>query len=87
MLLLAHVTIAIVSLVFGAVAIINPSRRKLLTNLGLIAATLISGTFLVISTHSPMLQSCISGLTYVCVMTAMSAVSYRRLAKQEVSID
>lgn len=70
MLVLAHVIIAFSSMAFTTYLYFRPSRRKFYSAYGLIAATLASGTYLVISTHSPLLPSCASGLVYLGIVTA-----------------
>jgi hypothetical protein len=80
MIVLAHVLIAISSIIATSVLAIFPSRPKLYTSYSLIAATLGSGTYLVISTHQPILKSCITGLVYLGIVMFGLAVSHYRMA-------
>lgn len=84
MILLTHVIIALTSLGVATWAVISPSRAKLRANYALIAATLASGTWLVIATHSPLLSSCMTGLIYLGAVTTGVVVSARRLAREVV---
>ena len=83
MIVLVHVLIAVSSIITTSVLAIFPSRRKLYTSYSLIAATLASGTYLVISTHQPILKSCITGLVYLGIVMFGLAVSHYRMARPE----
>jgi len=80
--LLVHIVVALASLVFTLFTCLSPSVRKLTVSYGLTAATLSSGTYIVLSTHASLTQACTTGLVYLGVMTAaVMAVRYR-LARQ-----
>ena len=64
MIVLLHVLIAISSITFTTYLYFKPSKGKFYGAYGLIGATLVSGTWLVISTGSPLLSSCMTGLIY-----------------------
>ena len=80
MIVLIHVLIALASVAFSTYALFAPSYAKLKTSYSLVGLTLASGTYLVISTHSNMLSSCITGLVYLAVVSAIIAVAHRKLA-------
>jgi hypothetical protein len=80
MILLTHIIIALSSVAYTTYLIFAPSKAKLRGSYALIAATLASGTALVIANPAHLLQSCMSGLMYVAVMTVGVAVVHRRLA-------
>ena len=84
MLLLTHITVALLGILQATYALVSPSRRKLQATYGLLAATLASGTYLVISLHAAILSSCLSGLTYTVVIAALSGAAYYRLQKQSL---
>ena len=67
MFVLAHVLIALTSVIFSGYIFFSPSQRKIYLAYGLTALTIASGTYLVISAHSPMLQSCLAGLAYLTI--------------------
>lgn len=70
MMILLHVLIALTSIITAGYTLFNPSVLKLRLNYCLIASTLASGTYLVISTHSSMVQACTSGLVYLAIVSS-----------------
>lgn len=86
MLLVTHIIIALASVVSSTFALFAPSQNKVNVTYGLTAATVASGTFLVISTHAPILQSCITGLLFVLVALAGTVVARQRLVRQEQEV-
>ncbi|HVV26010.1 MAG TPA: hypothetical protein VHC21_03185 [Candidatus Saccharimonadales bacterium] len=83
MVVLIHVVIALSSVAWTTYLNFSPSpsRRKFYTAYGLIAATLASGTYLVISTHSPLLSSCVTGLVYLGIVLSGVLVAIRKSAE------
>lgn len=79
--LILHITIALLSIIVTAAGIFKPSSRVMNASLSLVAATLASGTILVVASRSPLMQACISGLTYLSVEIAGLAVVRYRLTK------
>jgi hypothetical protein len=78
MIVLLHVTIALLSMVSATSTLIHPTKTKLRASYRLVAATFISGTYLVISTHSNLLSACIAGLAYLGgVSAALAGARYR----------
>ncbi len=59
-----------------------PTKRKFYAAYGLIGATLASGTYLVVSTHSPLLSSCVTGLVYLSAVSAGIFAASRKLARE-----
>lgn len=81
MLLLVHVSSALISIVYSTVIMIYPSRRRLFGAYVLIVSTLGSGTTLAWNNHVPFVHTCLSGLVYLgivvyCVATARNKLSY-----------
>jgi uncharacterized membrane protein YraQ (UPF0718 family) len=87
MIILLHVTIALLSIAHTTVTFFIPSKRKLQIANGLVAATLASGTYLVISTHAAMLQACSAGLIYLSGVSLGLFLAHRKLALQTQKID
>ena len=82
MFLLLHVIIALGSVGYTSYLYFSPSKRHFYTAYGLIGLTLTSGTYLVISSHARILQSCLTGLAYIgVVMLGISAAHYRLAAE------
>jgi hypothetical protein len=71
MLLVFHILAALSSLVCSAFAFFGPSIFRLRFSYLLSVFTLISGTYLVMSTHANMVSACISGLVYLGFVTSM----------------
>lgn len=83
MILVTHIVIALTSIAFTAAALFLPSKDKLRVSSILTGLTIASGTVLVITTSSPLLQACMTGLIYLAFMFAGIAASYYRLRKLE----
>ena len=84
MLLLIHISIALISIVQATVSVFSPSSRKLQVSYGLIAATLLSGAYLVYVSRSPVLQACTTGVMYLAVTLGLAYAAQRRLAYARV---
>jgi hypothetical protein len=80
MLLLLHIIIALSGLAASTSAVFRPSRNKLSASYGLVIATIVTGTVLVISSHAKILSSCIAGLVYVGVSLSLILSAQHRLA-------
>lgn len=78
--LLLHILIAIGSLILTSVTSILPSKMKLNMSYISVALTLLSGTYLVISTKSHILQACTTGLIYLSIASFGIVVAKKRLA-------
>jgi hypothetical protein len=83
MLILIHVIIALSSIGFTTYLAISPSQAKLRLSYVLVALTLVTGTYLVVSTGSNLLKSCLTGLVYLAVVTAGIVAARHRLAPTE----
>lgn len=81
MLLIFHVLIALLSLVYTTYLLFYPSRTKLRLSYGLVALTLGSGTYLVLSSHARILQACQSGLIYIAAISLLIVAAQHRLGR------
>lgn len=81
MVILIHVIIAIISISIATIGFFRPSLKTFGVSYGFILATLISGTLLLISSPSHVLQSCISGITYLTAVSAVTVASHLRMRK------
>lgn len=84
MTILLHVTAALLSLGLATSAFFAPSKLKLRTSWALAAATLASGTYLVVSTGTPVLQTCLTGIAYLGSVSVMVFLAQRKLAARSV---
>lgn len=86
MFIVLHVVVAITSLLYGLFLLIAPSQHKLYIATALVTLTLLSGTYLVVSSHSHLLPACTAGLIYLGAVCSQLVFAKRRLA-QEVATD
>lgn len=85
MALIIHIIIALTSIAFTTLLFALPSRTKFRANYALIALTLTTGTYLVVSTNAPMLKSCMSGLVYISLVTLGTIAAHYKYARQQES--
>lgn len=78
MVLLLHITIAIISIVVAGILIVRPSHSLIKVELGLTAGTIMSGVILVLQGAS-LLHLCMSGLLFTSLSTTAVVVANRRL--------
>jgi hypothetical protein len=81
MMILLHVLIALSSVAWTTRLYFAPKKRRFYAAYGLIAATLASGTYLVVSTHSPLLSSCVTGLVYLGIVLSGVFAASRKFEK------
>jgi hypothetical protein len=84
MILVLHVVVALLGMLSATIAALFPSRSKLYLSHSLVLLTVVSGVYLIVAKHAPMLQTCVSGLTYVFVTQAVLAVALWRLKRVPV---
>lgn len=85
MIILTHVIIAFTSLVIASYSFFKPAASVIKLSYGLIAATAVSGFYLVFSYPSHMLQSCAVGLAYVASVSVLSIYAHRKFAIEQVN--
>jgi len=81
MIVLLHIVIAIASLTYTAVLFAAPTKASFGVNYGLIAMTIVSGTYLIAATHTPMTETCVTGVAYLVIVTLGTVLARVRLAK------
>ena len=81
MIVLTHVLIAITSLLYTGYLFFLPSQIKLRISYGLVILTLMSGIYLVMSTHAPLLSACTIGLLYLSVVLGGVLAAHKRLER------
>jgi hypothetical protein len=82
MLLITHIIIALISVVFATVLLFSPSDFKFKTNYLLLAATLSSGTYMVLDRGSHLVESCAAGLIYLAAVSLAIVLAKRKLVRQ-----
>jgi len=85
MIVLLHVLIALSSIAHATYTFFRPSQTKLAVSYGLIAATIASGTMLIIGAQGHMLESCAMGLLYSAGVSVLTVKAHTRLAAQRIS--
>ncbi len=65
MILLFHILIALASILYTAFVFVSPAKRGLTWSYGLIAATIATGTYLVVLRPAMLTQACTTGLVYL----------------------
>lgn len=82
MALLTHIIIAISSVLFTAYVWVRPSQRNIRVSYVLLALTIASGTYLVVSLQASMLHACLMGLLFVGMILVGTVAAQRKLAAQ-----
>ncbi|MET1032932.1 MAG: hypothetical protein ABWX94_00350 [Candidatus Saccharimonadales bacterium] len=83
MILLLHITIALISVAFTTYLFLRPSATKLYTSYGLMASTLVTGTYLIASTGGHLIEACAMGLIYTGAVSLGIVGARRKLATQK----
>lgn len=77
--LVIHIAIALISVAFSTYLYFSPTRNKLRASWSLVGLTVATGTYLIIFSHAAMLRTCMTGLLYVGVMTAIILAARQKL--------
>lgn len=85
MVILVHVAIALASLISLTVALVAPTSGRLRASYALVAATIATGTYLVILQPAALHQVCLTGLAYVAVASAGIAGARFRLTRLQAA--
>ncbi|HET8884262.1 MAG TPA: hypothetical protein VFM68_02220 [Candidatus Saccharimonadales bacterium] len=81
MVLLIHIIIAISSVAYTTLLLIQPSHTKLRVSYALVAATLASGTYLTILNPAQMLHTCMAGLVYASLVTTGIMIARHKMIR------
>ena len=90
MVILIHVIIALLSIGIASFVYFKPSIARLAVSYLFILGTVGSGTFLLLSSPSNILKSCLVGLLYltvVSIVTIATHIRVRRIAEAHVIND
>ena len=80
MFILLHVTVALAGIIASSVLVLRPSKQLFNLCYGLVVATLASGIYLVIVLRAKLLETCLSGLLYLGVVSVLLAAARWRQA-------
>ena len=79
MMIMLHVAVALTSLIVSLLGIVIASRSLIRSSYVLIAATIATGTILLIIEPAHMLRVCVSGLMYVSLAMGLTYIAHRRV--------
>lgn len=79
MIIVIHVVIALLSIVCATFGYIRPTNKNLQISYALVALTFASGFVLVYSEPAQILRTCLSGITYLAVVSAGILLTRRKL--------
>lgn len=82
--LIIHIIIALTSILYTGFVFLNPSKYKFYISYGFVAATLATGTYLVIMMPSHLVSACFTGIVYLSFVTAGLVAAHKKLAASEV---
>ena len=83
MIIVLHVAIALLSIICTTIGYVRPTNTNLKTSYALIALTFASGFYLVWSEPAQMLHTCMSGITYLGIVSVGVLLTRRKLATLE----
>lgn len=87
MILIAHIFIALASMAHSTFLFFVPSQKQLLVSYALVAATIGSGTYLVVSSHANVLNTCLMGLFYLGFVSIGIVSTQYKLAHELIHKD
>ncbi|MBA3757674.1 hypothetical protein H0X09_02315 [Candidatus Saccharibacteria bacterium] len=80
MMLIIHIGVALSSILAAGYLYLNPSKNALRLSKFLVAATLVTGTYLIFSLQVNLLRVCAVGLVYLTIVTYLIFLAHRKLA-------
>lgn len=87
MLLILHILAALAGIGSSTYSFLSPSQSRIRLSYGLVVATIVSGTIIIIREHVNILSVCLTGLLYVGFTSASLVAASRKLARQERHIN
>ncbi len=84
MILIVHIILAISSVVVATLSVGFPSITKVRASTGLAIGTLASGTLLVFSSNSHLVEACLSGIVYLAIVSYLIATAHSKLASYKI---
>lgn len=80
MIIILHVTIALLGILLTTYSYLRPTKNNLRASYTFVALTFISGFYLVWSEPAQMLHTCMTGLAYLGVVSVGIIMARRKLA-------
>lgn len=85
MIILIHVIIALLSIAIASFTFFKPTLKKLIVSYGFILGTVASGTYLLVTIPSHILQSCLTGLTYLTIVSIATILAHVRMHQRQLA--
>ncbi|HKX24449.1 MAG TPA: hypothetical protein VJM46_04370 [Candidatus Saccharimonadales bacterium] len=85
MLLLIHISIALLSIIVSGLTYARPAKRHFTASYFLVGGTLATGTALVLNSPAHLGTACMSGLVYLALVSAMIGAARYKLAAERTS--
>ncbi len=82
MILLFHIAAAVLGMIYATYMYFFPSRTKINITYGLMTLTIGSGTYLLWSLKTHVLQGCVMGLAYVAGVATLAILANKKLAHE-----
>jgi len=79
MIIAIHVLIALTSVLLATTVVIRPTTQLLKIHYGFVAATIVTGSYLLVAYPAHLAQSCAVGLVYLGVAATLSIFGQLRL--------
>ena len=83
MALAVHIIAALASLAAAPYLYFAPSRRRFYATYATTAAMLASGFYLVVASHASLVRSCITGLFFLGVVSALVIAAHKKASQTE----
>ena len=81
MIIALHVIVALLSMAWTTFGYIRPTRKNLYTSYALVGLTFASGFYMVWSEPAQMLRACMSGITYLAIVSAGIVLTHKKLVR------
>lgn len=79
MVVLLHVLIALSSIALSSFLFFKPSKKAMKASYGLIAGTVLSGSYLIITRPAHILETCTVGLVYLAIVVGATIATQVKL--------
>jgi len=84
MVVLLHVIIALLSIATSSYLFFKPSIKGMRISYGLIAGTIGTGSYLIVTAPTHILETCVMGLVYLGIVIAATLATRAKLAHEYV---
>lgn len=82
MIIILHIIIALASIIYSGYVMFSPAKYKIKISYVLIAATFVSGSYLIFTMPANMVTACLEGLAYLGVVSIATVFAHKKLAAE-----